>query len=177
MRVLSYIILTSLIIGCKPKSNITTLNLSNQNLRIIPDSVFSLTQLRSLHLGNEFTLYPPLSRTPEHYSDKKLNKIKSIPKEIANLGALRLLNLCYNDLKTLPFELTTLKKLDTLDISFNFDLKIESELKILKQMKWLNYLNIIATDFDENTVKKLRAALPNTKIDMKLETPKLNLAH
>lgn len=176
MRLLIWIILAFLMIGCKPKSSINSLNLSNQKLQMIPDSVFSLTQLNSLYLGNQFSLSPPLSKIPD-VSSEELNKIESIQTGIANLESLRLLNLCYNDLRTLPVELTKLKKLDTLDISFNFKLKIESELKILDQMKWLKYLNLIGTDFNENTIKKLHTALPNTKIDIALKVPKTNLAN
>lgn len=170
MRLLSSIIFL-LILGCtsRPGSTTITLDLSNKKLSEIPDSVFSLTQLQYLQLGNSFTLYPPLSALGEEYPrGDSMNKIAEIPKDIKNLSHLRSLGLCFNDLRSLPKEIVKLEKLDTLDISFNQNLKIATELETLKQMQWLKYLNIIATNADEITIDKLRKSLSRTKIDAKL---------
>lgn len=161
-----------MIFGCtyRPGSTTTTLDLSNKKLSAIPDSVFSLTQLQYLQLGNSFTLYPPLSALGEEFSPgDSMNKITEIPKNIEKLIQLRNLGVCFNDLRALPKEIVKLKKLDTLDISFNQNLKIATELETLKQMQWLKYLNIIATNADEITIDKLRKSLSKTKIDAKLE--------
>ena len=144
---------------------ITTLNLSNQRLTAIPDSIFSLEQLTCLELGNRFTLYPPLSALGQEYgSGDSMNTITTIPKDIEQLQNLRVLGFCFNDLKSLPTELSSLKQLDTLDISFNKSLNISAEIETLKKLQGLKYLNVIATNADEITIDKLRKALPKTTI-------------
>lgn len=173
MRILSFIVLFSILISCKPKSETVTLNLCNQSLQVIPDSVFALTKLKSLYLGNEYTLYPPLSKLGDNPPKESLNRLKSLPKKIERLRSLQVLNLCFNDLESLPSELTKLKQLDSLDLSFNFNLKIDRELKTLQQMDWLHYLNLTGTDINKITIKKLRIALPKTKIETQFNLPPL----
>jgi Leucine-rich repeat (LRR) protein len=144
----------------------------------IPDSVFSLTQLEYLQLGNNFTLYPPLSAIgADTGSGDSLNKITILPKDIEKLQNLRLLGLCFNDLRGLPKEISKLNKLDTLDISFNKHLRIATELGKLRKMNWLKYLNIIATDVDPTSIDELRKSLPKTKIDAKLEDLPVETSH
>jgi Leucine-rich repeat (LRR) protein len=151
-------------------STITKLDLSNQKLTAIPDSVFSLEQLRYLDLGNSFTLYPPLSALGEkNGSGQSMNKITTIPTDIKRLKNLRALRLCFNDLRSLPKEIISLQYLDTLDISFNQHLNIVSELETLKKMQQLKYLNVMATNIDQASIEELRKALPKTKISTKLE--------
>src|SRR5688572_11446778 len=83
--------------------NFIELYLSNQKLSAIPDSVFSLTNLEYLQLGNTFTLYPPLSALGgDKPSDDSLNKITKISSDIANLQKLRVLGICFNNLQSLP---------------------------------------------------------------------------
>jgi leucine-rich repeat protein SHOC2 len=146
------------------------LDLSNKSLSAIPDSVFSLRNLKNLELGNSFTMYPPLSALgADRPSGNRLNKIAKIPSDIENLQQLRVFGICFNNLRSLPKEIVKLKELDTLDISFNENLNIATELGTLKEMTWLKYLNIVATNADTATIDKLRRALPKTKIDAKLD--------
>ena len=169
---LSLVIIFFICSGCTSRhnSNITELDLSNHSLSTIPDSVFSLSNLEYLQLGNEFIIYPPLSAlgadTP---SGKSLNKITAIQSDIVKLHQLRVFRICFNNLQSLPAEIVQLKELDTLDISFNEDLNITAELGKLKKMTGLRYLNIVATKADEASIDKLRKALPDTKIDAKPE--------
>jgi hypothetical protein len=77
MRFLNSIILL-FFVSCKfpAGSETTTLDLSNQNLTTIPDSVFSLKKLEYLNLGNSFTMYPPLSALhQEGPSGDRMNKL------------------------------------------------------------------------------------------------------
>ena len=160
-----------MLLSCTSRHNskVIELDLSNQNLSAIPDSVFSLTNLEYLQLGNvSFTMYPPLSALAADNRDS-LNKIAKIPSDIANLQQLRVFGICFNNLQSLPKEILKLKKLDTLDISFNKNLNIATEFGTLKEMTWLKYLNILASNADTATIDKLRKALPQTKIDAKFE--------
>lgn len=157
--------------GCTSLSNskVTEVDLSNQGLSAIPDSIFSLTQLESLELGNNFTMYPPLSALgADKPEGENLNKIVKIPGSIKVLHRLRFLSMRFNDLKSLPVEISELRALDTLDLSFNEHLNIAAEFETLKEMTWLKYLNIIATNTDTTTVSKLRKKLLHTKIDATL---------
>lgn len=144
----------------------TYLNLSNQKLLYVPDSVFEFSRLEYLELGNgNFTIYPPLSALGlGDDSNKDLNRITDIPSKIEALKNLKFLGLCYNNILTLPSTLTHLKKLDTLNLSLNGNLKISEVYPILVQMKSLRYLNIFGTQADTSVVKNLRASLPNTRV-------------
>jgi leucine-rich repeat protein SHOC2 len=156
------------IIGCSnaPRSTITELDLSNQKLTAIPDSVFTLTKLKWLELGNAFTLYPPLSAlgSDDNTAGNNLNKISTLPKAIKKLQNLQTLGLQFIDLVSLPNELTRLKKLDTLDLAYNKRLSISAVMPTLGKMTWLKYLDIEATTFQKKDVDSLRQLLPNTKI-------------
>jgi Leucine-rich repeat (LRR) protein len=158
------------ILACtsKYKTTVSTIDLSNKNLLTIPDSIFSFEQLEYLELGNSVTLYPPLTALGNDTA-VNMNKITAVPHNIIRLQNLRKLGLGCNNLISLPIEITQLENLDTLDISFNQHLNIRAALGILKQMQWLKYLNIIATNADNNTIDELRKSLPNTLI---VATPK-----
>ena len=64
----------------------------------------------------------------------------------------------------MPRGLSKLKQLDTLDMAFNTKLTISNELNILTTINWLKYLNIMATDCNQKTLKKLQQSLPKTRI-------------
>ncbi|MCH5716418.1 leucine-rich repeat domain-containing protein [Niabella hibiscisoli] len=160
------ILLTFAACTFQSNSKTTEIDLANKNLSAIPDSIFSLTHLESLQLGNNFTLYPPLSALgADKPEGENLNKIMKIPGSIKVLYKLRFLGMCFNDLKSLPSEIGELRALDTLDLSFNEHLNIAAEFETLKEMTWLKYLNVIATNTDTTTISKLRKALLYTKID------------
>lgn len=171
MRVLPALIII-LTVGCSSRHNSSTtrLDLSNQKLTAIPDSVFSLEQLTYLELGNSFTIYPPLSAfEKQDGSGDSMNKITTVPKTIKRLKNLRVLGFCFNDLQSLPKEIISLQRLDTLDVSLNRHLNIAGELDVLKKMQQLKYLNVMATTIDQTSIDELRKALPKTKIIAKLE--------
>jgi Leucine-rich repeat (LRR) protein len=160
-----------LVLGCSSRksSEETTLIISNKGLTAIPDSVFLMTHLESLDLGNNFTLYPPLSALGQDFSlGEGMNSIAEIPGKISRLRKLRTLGFCFNDLRSLPKDIVDLRKLDTLDLSFNANLEISGQMQVLRQMKRLKYLNIVATRIDKATIEELRKALPNTHIEAEI---------
>jgi len=173
-------IMLFIFLGCTSRHNskVTELDLSNQNLSAIPDSVFSLTSLEYLQLGNSFTMYPPLSALgADKPTGDSLNKITKIPSEIENLQQLRVFGIRFNNLQYLPKEIVKLRELDSLDISFNENLNIATELETLKAMTWLKYLNIVATNADTATIEKLRKALLKTKINAVFEDLEIEGGH
>ncbi len=95
------------------------LDLSNQNLTKIPDSVFKQTNLQELDVsGNKLT--------------------GAIQAEIRHLQALRVLNASNNQMTGVPAEVGQLKNLEVLDLSNNQLTGLPYELGNLKNLKTLN---------------------------------------
>jgi Leucine-rich repeat (LRR) protein len=166
MRIITYIVLL-LLLGCVSQSrlDIAILDLSNHGLSVVPDSVFSITNLKYLNLGNSFTLYPPLSSLhDEEQKTDRINKITQIPEDIVNWPNLKVLNLCSNDLTSLPLGVTKLEQLDTLNLAFNKRLLLARELNILSKMHWLKYLDITGINSSQSSINELRKSLPKTKV-------------
>jgi hypothetical protein len=133
--------------------------------------------LEYLQLGNIFAMYPPLSALgADKGTCANLNKLNNLPNDIEKLRQLRVLGLGFTNLRSLPNEIIKLEKLDTLDLSFNKNFNIATTFGTLKDMPWLRYLNIVATNADATTIDKLRKALPETKIDAKLDDPEIDSA-
>src|SRR2546423_3221129 len=131
----SIFIVVLLAYSCNRKaSTVRILDLSQQNLSKVPDSVFEIRNLTHLYLGNGFTLYPPLSAL---VVGKNANKIRVLPAEISNLEHLRVLDVSANELISLPEEISQLKALDSLYICFNNKLQLSKELPKLAKMKGL----------------------------------------
>ncbi len=146
-------------------SRITHLDLSQQDLTEIPDSVFEMSNLTHLYLGNSFTSYPPLSALRESISvGPNANRIKAISPEIEKLKNLRVLVICANKLESLPEQISTLTALDTLVICNNPDLKLSAEFHKLVKLTRLKYLNIVGISMDEKSIAAIRMALPHTKV-------------
>ena len=171
MRVLKFIIIL-IFAACTSQNNSKNsgIDLSNQKLYTIPDSIYTMYQLEYLCLGNSFTIYPPLSALPvKNLLPDNANQITQIAENISQLQHLKTLIVNANDLKSLPKGLMELKMLETLDISFNNNLQLNKELEILTQITSLKYLNITRTNFDQLSVDVLKKSLPATRIIIKEE--------
>ena len=77
-------------------NKLTTLDLSNSNLKHIPQEIFGLTHLKELNLDN--------------------NEIRKIPQEIVNLNSLEVLCLNDNRLSAIP---DFIGQISSLDVSIN----------------------------------------------------------
>ena len=113
-------------------SDITTLNLSNLDLRILPECINLLTGLRNLSVGhNKFTdesLPDTLWQLTElEHLYMNDNQLKSLPKSIGKLSSLTILIIGGNNLVSLPDEFYNLKNLKQLH-SYNNKLIKISEL-------------------------------------------------
>ena len=100
-----------------------TLNLSNQNLQKVPDSVFSKTNLEVLNISNN-QLTGALQAEIRKLQNLRVlnasnNLMTGVPAEIGQLENLEVLDLSNNRLTGLPNELGNLKNLKTFNISGN----------------------------------------------------------
>lgn len=101
-------------------SNGKILDLSNQNLKKVPESIFSKNELVNLNLSHNSLngALPAEIRLLSHLKVLNLshNNFTGVPAEIGQLSELEVLNLSYNPITGLPLELGNLKKLKTLDL-------------------------------------------------------------
>jgi len=95
-------------------SKITSLDLSNKNLKILPKEIGNFPQLTHLGLGH--------------------NQLSELPKEIGKLTKLTHLDLVYNQLTTLPKEIGTLSQLTHLGLGYNQLIKLPEEIGNLTQL-------------------------------------------
>ncbi|NP_001413656.1 leucine-rich repeat-containing protein 40 isoform g [Mus musculus] len=96
--------------------------LIHNKLKILPEEITSLKNLRTLHLQhNELTCIP---EGFEHLScledlDLSSNRLATVPADFALLSSLLRLNLSSNQLKNLPAEISRMKRLKHLDCDAN----------------------------------------------------------
>eukprot|EP01102_Stenamoeba_stenopodia_P015118 TRINITY_DN5119_c0_g1_i1.p1 TRINITY_DN5119_c0_g1~~TRINITY_DN5119_c0_g1_i1.p1 ORF type:complete len:975 (+),score=339.93 TRINITY_DN5119_c0_g1_i1:86-3010(+) len=98
-------------------STLTILDLSNNRLQSVPNSIFELTKLEKLSLNH--------------------NSIKSIPDQIAALDSLKILNLAENEIQSLPAGFAGLK-LTTLQLAHNELSELPSELGSIQALTELD---------------------------------------
>lgn len=81
------------------KNNVKLLDLSNQELEVIPEGVFELIHLEVLILNN--------------------NKLEKIPRNIQSLQKLERLEIMKNQIDKLPLEIVELKNLKKINVAYN----------------------------------------------------------
>ncbi|MES2410169.1 MAG: leucine-rich repeat domain-containing protein [Bacteroidota bacterium] len=160
---------------------ISKLDLSNRNLKSIPEEVFSLKNLKKLNLSNNKIKDIPseisnlknlevLDISNNHILNfyakicqlKKLkhlnlnnNKIPSIPKQIKNLHQLRKLSLANNRISNLPEELSQIHSIVSLNISNNPLQNFPESFYNLKSLKHLWISNLSLSEFYFEKLKKM----------------------
>lgn len=126
-------------IPSEPKSN-NILNLSNQNLKKVPDDVFNQTNLEELNVsGNQLT--------------------GALQGEIRKLQNLRVLKASNNLMTGVPAEIGQLQNLEILDLSNNKLTGLPNELGNLKNLK---IFNISGNNYSEADLSGIIKRLPNT---------------
>lgn len=109
-----------------PETNLVvgkTLDLSNQGLDKLPQSVLTKTDIEKLDISNN-NITGALPAEIRHLQKLKIldasnNKMTGVPAEVGQLSNLEVLDLSNNQLTGLPYELGNLKKLKLLNLSGN----------------------------------------------------------
>ncbi|WP_426478967.1 leucine-rich repeat domain-containing protein [Chryseobacterium sp. CBSDS_008] len=111
-----------------------TLNLSQSDIDIIPESLYKVTSLEYFNIED--------------------NNIKSINKNINQLKDLKSLFVSDNPLTTIPKEVCELSKLESLVLE---NTKIKELSKCLGTLQYLNWINISGTQITEFPIEILNA--------------------
>jgi hypothetical protein len=117
------------------ESNSTVLNLIARGLDALPPEIFSLTQLEGLFIGNSSSV---INLTTEGYVKGDDNTFSSLPPEITNLSALKILEIYNGNLDTILPEIGELMNLETLIATEGGISELPGEIGNLTQLKSLN---------------------------------------
>lgn len=142
-------------------SNISKLDLSNQNLTDFPMDIFKYKNLRSLNLSNNrIKNIPPKITELKNLRtlDISSNQLTNLYAKLCDLQNLKILNLNNNKLKSLPTQFGKLKKLISLHIANNQFQIVPLEVYSLTNLRELDISNnpIIEIENDIENLKGLR---------------------
>ena len=125
-------------------TNLHTLNLGENRLTTLPDSIFALTNLRELYLyGNLLTTLPNsicnLTNLRILYLNE--NRLTTLPDSISLLTNLHTFGLSHNRLTTLPNSISTLTNLQALNVDNNQLTTLPPCLSNLRRLQNFYYVN------------------------------------
>lgn len=120
----------------------TALILSNNNIQTLPSEMGKMTKLEVFKIDHN------------RLDGSLIGEIRKMP--------LTNLDVSYNNLTGMPAEIGQLNKLQTLNYSYNHVTGLPNELFKLKNT--LKELNLTGNSISQDTMSKLKAELPNTKI-------------
>lgn len=115
-------------------TNLTSLNLSNGEILLLPDELYYITSLESFKIAN--------------------NNISTLSKRIGELKNLRSIYLSNNPLIVIPLEICELNNLESLVLEHT---KISTLPKCLSTMPNLTWINVSQTELKEFPIEILNA--------------------
>lgn len=127
--------------------NLEYLNLKNDHLKSIPQSISQLAKLKVLDLsGNDFIVlsddFYKLTNLEELYLNEEKNiNLPITLRQLAKLPNLKSLHLENDNLNSLPREIKSLKKLEFLYLNQNRFIEIPKEIKGLDHLQFIDLKN------------------------------------
>ena len=133
------------------------LDLSENELEIVPSWIFNLSSLKTLHMySNQFEELPDNIASLDNLTLLNVahNKIGQLPECIASLDNLTLLNVSHNDLDESIQSINLPDTLTELDLANNEDMeKLPQNIKYLTNLKKIDITNINLSEFPENITR------------------------
>ncbi len=147
------------------KSGVTTLDLSDSNVSVLPAEIGKLVHVNSVSLArNKLTSLPPefgrLTKLESLFLSG--NQLKRVPSELYRLPRLIDLRLEENQISSLPYEFGDMSSLATLFLNDNPI--TDEDLKYIKPLKNLAALELSNTKVTKEGIQDLQQALPDCKI-------------
>lgn len=141
-------------------THLVELNLSNNQLLELPKSLNRLTKLQLLNLnGNDLKELNDNISSMVHLRQLYVsgNQLQFVPNFIRSLNYLQLLDLSYNELDALPDSVKSLTQLESLDLSGNRFEDFPEEILQLQELRELYFGNNYLSEIPEEIVilKKL----------------------
>lgn len=157
-------IFTSLEEAMEHPEEVYILNLSKQKIKVAPEVITQMTNLRVLDLSkNKLIDVPSSFNVLIHLEEIRLDKnnFTTFPIVLVELTNLREISISQNDVYGIPFDIKNLQKLEILDMWSNNLYEIPDSMSELKNLKVFD-LRVI--QFSDDEQKRINGLLPNTKV-------------
>lgn len=170
-------------IGKARREGARTLYLGNLQLKKLPKTIASLTQLRTLYLDNNQLKELPeaiASLTQLQWLDLNNNQLTQLPEAISSLIQLQWINLSNNQLRELSDAIASLAQLQTLNLSNNQLTELPETIASLTQLQLLNLHNNplnpdLAAAYQQGTTPVLKYLRAKAEGEITLNEAKLIL--
>lgn len=155
---------TSIEAAMKHPEEVYILNLSKNKLKVAPEVIAQMTNLRVLNLSKN-----KISELPASFSSLKSlqeinldkNAFETFPIVIVEMTNLKKLVISQNDVYGIPYDIKNLQKLEVLDMWSTNLYDIPESLSELTNLKFFDLRVIQFSDEEKEHISQL---LPNTKI-------------
>jgi len=140
----------------KNLNNLSSLTMNADNLKEIPEFIYSLNGLKALNLSvNSLTTIPDKLGTLENLEQIIFigNEITDVSKELSNLPKLEKIVLKNNAISIIPEELFNISSLKYLDLGSNQIKSISDNIGKLTELKTLKLYGNHLTEFPKNIAK------------------------
>ncbi|MCB9188784.1 MAG: leucine-rich repeat domain-containing protein [Flavobacteriales bacterium] len=157
-------VFTSLEEAMKNPEEVYILDLSKTKLKVAPETISKLINLRELDLSKNKLSELPLSFSSLKFLEKihlDKNEFKTFPVVLVELTKLKEISISQNEVYGIPFDIKNLQDLEVLDMWSNNLYEIPDSMSELKKLRIFDLRVIQFTDPEMERISKL---LPNTKI-------------